>query len=35
MEAGPDAHDEDLIKSPLACSRIHGTDLEWNYETDP
>jgi len=35
LEAGSDAHDNPLVQSPLGCTRLHNTDLEWNYKTSP
>lgn len=35
VEAGPDAHDNDLVMNPLGCTQLHGTELEWNYKTTP
>ncbi|KAL9050777.1 MAG: hypothetical protein Q9162_006428 [Coniocarpon cinnabarinum] len=35
LEAGPDAHKNELVLSPLGCPKLHNTELEWNYMTAP
>ncbi|CAG8959043.1 hypothetical protein HYFRA_00012823 [Hymenoscyphus fraxineus] len=35
LEAGPDQHAHPLVTSPLGAPRLHGSELEWNYQTAP
>ena len=35
LEAGPDQHAHPLVISPLGAPRLHGSELEWNYQTAP
>lgn len=35
VEAGPDAHQDPLVSTPLNAPRLHNTPLEWNYQTKP
>ena len=35
VEAGPNAHDDSRVLSPLGGPLLHNTELEWNYKTAP
>ena len=35
LEAGPDEHNNPLVKNPLGAAALHATPLEWKYKTTP